>query len=214
MIVLIINIFIILAYSIYQGIVSLTLTLLFDRINADLFDDETSHDYGEDEDEDKPGNLKRIIMIILITCVFAAAIIALILVLVLKGSSIDDEGVPKGYNGYTVVDESDNKWNFEATLKKTENVKLPVNVDNSTNPEYQDLFLRVSMMNDQTYRIKINPISLNTTKCEELKMDINDCKLTSETMQYENVWEVPDDLLGNTKDDYSMRLSYGSFDHK
>ena len=191
-----------------------TIITLIYRINADLFDDETSQDYDEDEEEETSSNLKRIIMIILITCVFAAAIIALILVLVLKAGTTEIDGIPRGYNGYTIVSNDDFQWKYEAILQKTESVEIPIDIDDDTNPEYKDLKLKVSMMNSQTYRMKINPIFLNTSKCDEFSIDHNNCTLTSKTMDESNVWEVPDSILGNVQDDYSTRLQLGGFETK
>lgn len=129
------------------------------RINDAENKSEIEHDFDETEGERKDSR-KRCIMIILLICVFAAAILALILVLVLKSEG--DKAIPKGYNGYTIVEETDNKWNYEALFKKTKVANIPVPVDTPTNPESKNLMFRVSMMNDQTFRIKVNPVSSKT----------------------------------------------------
>jgi len=162
----------------------------FDRINKSI--PETR---DRDEPEDNKSR-KRCIIIVLLVCVLAAAITALILVLVFKGGS---GSVPNGVNGYTVHNPTDGKWFFEAFLQRTIDVKLPVEVDDTTNQEFKNLRMRVSMMNDHTFRMRINPVQ-NSTQNDGEPEDVNR-------------WEVPSDLMGNMKDDYGMRLIWGNFRH-
>ena len=140
---------------------------------------------------------------------FAAAIIALILVLVLKGDNSHNE-IESGYNGYSIIQEEDNKWYYEAFLERTREVSLPVPVDD-TNPEFTEAYLKVSMMNDQTFRLKVNPTATNQTKCDLLGMD--ECKPSHLTSDFHKVWELPDSYLGDVSDDYAMRLNWGGFDY-
>lgn len=136
---------------------------------------------------------KRCIIITITICALVAAITALVLVLVLQGSS----GIPNGYNGYSVESEVDGKWFYQAILKRTENVTAPVKAD-ADNVEFDDLKLRASMMNDHTVRLKINPVKPSSNGVDD----------------YEDIsrWEIPADLLGNTKEDYGMRLNWANFD--
>jgi hypothetical protein len=129
---------------------------------------------------------------------------------VLKGDSSKTD-VESGYNGYSITQELDNKWSYEALLERNRAITYPIDVNNETNPESHDLYLRVSMMNDQTYRLKANPVVVNSTKCDLLGM--NECKPTLGTVDHHNVWEVPDTLLGNTNDDTGMRLKWGGFSY-
>lgn len=55
------------------------------------------------------------------------------------------------------------------------------------------------MMNDHTFRFKINPVE------ESVGNDEDDPKEIPR-------WEVPEDLMGNIKDDYGMRLNWANFD--
>jgi len=117
-------------------------------------------------------------------------------VLVFKSSS--SSKIPKGYNGYTIESQpTDGKWYYEMLIRRTKNVTIPVPIDNVNNPEYPDLRYRVSMMNDKTFRIKINPINMPTAEngLNEIEDQVR--------------WEVPDNLFGNTKDDFGMRLQWG-----
>lgn len=160
----------------------------FERINKSMASD------TEDEEEVKKSK-KRCITIVIIVCVLVAAVLALILVLVLGRSSDDFK---KGYNPYTISNETDGMWYYQAILKRTESISYPVPVDNVTNPEFEDLKMRVSMMNDHTFRVRINPIkpgqNLSAEEVEEIKR-----------------WEVPDTLLGNMDDNYGMRLEWANF---
>ena len=122
-----------------------------------------------------------------------AAITALVLVIVLQGGG---SGIPKGHNGYTVEKEVDGKWYYQALLHRTKNLTFVVEPDDEKNPEFDDLKMRASMMNDHTVRFKINPIKVAKNGGEEAE----DIKR----------WEVPQEMLGNTKDDYGMRLIWAN----
>jgi len=123
-----------------------------------------------------------------------AAITALVLVLVLQGSG---GGIPAGYNAYSAEEEVDGKWYYEALLQRTQNVTAPVRPDED-NEEFGTLRMKASMMNDNTIRLKINPVTSNSNSLN----DAEDIKR----------WEIPTELLGNTKDDYGMRLNWANFD--
>lgn len=164
----------------------------FERINKST----PETDSKETEIEESKSR-KRCIIIVLLVCVLAAAITALILVLVFKSSG---NNIPKGYNGYTVeAVPTDGKWYYEFLIKRTKNYNCPVPINSTTNPEFSDLRYRISMMNDQTFRIKVNPIK---TATEDNGLD------EPEDMPR---WEVPDSLLGRVSDDYGMRLTWGNF---
>jgi alpha-glucosidase (family GH31 glycosyl hydrolase) len=139
---------------------------------------------------------KRCIIIVLVVCLLAAAITALILVLVFKGGS---GSVPNGINGFTVQDQQDGKWFFEAFIQRTNEINSPVEINPENNTEFKDLRMRVSMMNDHTFRIKLNPVKYFSTD-NELGSFMEDIPR----------WEVPDDLMGNVKDDYGMRLIWAN----
>lgn len=118
-------------------------------------------------------------MLVLIGCLFIAAVIALILVLVLK-SNDGSTDVPEGYNGYTVVSAKNGMWYYEANVTLSKSYTPPVVVDNVTNPQYKDLFMRASMMNDKTFRIKINPKPLAPTENAD---------------EFADRWEIPDSIF-------------------
>ena len=107
-------------------------------------------------------------------------------------------GIPKGYNGYSITQEVDGKWYHQALLHRDRNVTYPVTPDPDTNPEFDDLRMRASMMNDHTVRFRVNPIS-NTLNEEGEVQEIKR-------------WELPQELLGTTKDDYGMRLIWANFE--
>ena len=158
----------------------------FDRINKSMPEN------AAEREPDEAKSKKRCIIIVLLVCILAAAITALILVLVFKGGS----SVPKGYNGYSSSDQNDGMWFFQASLQRTRDVTIPVERDDS-NIEFENLKMRVSMMNDHTVRMRITPVKNATGgvgEAEEIKR-----------------WEVPDDLMGNMKDDYGMRLTWADF---
>lgn len=131
----------------------------------------------------------------------AAAITALILVLVLKGGSGGggNSDIPKGVNVYSVTSADDGMWYYNAVLKKTKNGTFPVTVDD-TNKLYKDLNYRVSMMNDQSYRLRVNPIKSAASDDEEDEAEPSEIR-----------WEIPDSLLGRTRDDYGMRHAWNRF---
>lgn len=159
----------------------------FQRINKSV------PETGERDPEDNKSR-RRCIIIVLLVCVLAAAITALILVLVFKGGS---NNIPNGYNGYTMQDSNNGKWFFNAILQRTKDVDIPVPIDNVTNPEFPNLRMRVSMMNDHTFRYRLNPVT-NITSNDGNWTDIKR-------------WEVPDSLMGNVKDDFGMRLTWANF---
>lgn len=160
----------------------------FERINKSFASD------GDEEDVKRESKRKCVI----ITCVviaLIAAILALVLVLVLKGSS---SSVADGYNSYAVVSEDIQDWYYESILNRTKNTKMSVPFDNVTNPEFDHLRMRVSMMNDHTYRLRINPVQLIEDSNNGTYKDIKR-------------WEVPQSVITDLKEDYSMRLKWGGF---
>lgn len=152
----------------------------------------------EREKEEEAGAKKRCIIIVLLICVLVAAVTALILVLVLKGS--DDDDLPRGYNNYLVETSENDKWKYEAIIVNNGTEAIPINETDW--PSFDNLKVKVSMMNDQSFRMKINPVLPPMAEGKRKLSEIED----------DNRWEVPDDLMGNTKDDYGMRLTWGSFD--
>ena len=111
-----------------------------------------------------------------------------------------DEG-----NGYKISCEQDNKWNYQALLEKN------IFADNETNLEYKNLFLRVSMMNDDTFRIKINPTKETETECKNLSL--KDDNFEENMNKFENIWEVPDNFFGKTDDFFDTTLKWNGFEH-
>ena len=57
------------------------------------------------------------------------------------------------------------------------------------------------MMNDQSYRLRINPI----------KSEASDDEEADDAAPSESRWEVPDSLFGKTRDDYGMRHAWNRF---
>lgn len=154
-----------------------------DSVNASLSDKLT--------EEERKTAKKRCITMVALICILVASLLVLILILVLKGSS--SSNIPKGYNPYSITQEIDGLWYWEALLKKTDNITLPVPA-NETNPLFENLKMRVSMMNDKTFRLKITPLKDNGNSDDEVTR-----------------WEVPEYLLGDVKDNYGMRLTWGDF---
>ena len=167
----------------------------FERINKSRPDTD-----GDNAEGNK--SRKRCIIVVLLVWVLAAAITALILVLVLKGGSGGGSDIPKGVNVYSISAAQDGMWYYDARLKQTKNGTFPVPVDDK-NQLYKDLNYRVSMMNDQTYRLRINPI-----KSESLD---EDDELEVEAGPSQSRWEITDSLLGKTQDDYGMRHAWNRF---
>jgi alpha-glucosidase (family GH31 glycosyl hydrolase) len=161
----------------------------FEKIN------ESFASKSSDEDEVKKESKRKCIIISCVIIALVAAILALILVLVLSGSR---SSLKNGYNSYEVTSVDSQDWYYESILVRTEDTDIPVSFDNVTNPEFDNLRMRVSMMNDHTYRLRINPVKM-----------VSD----SNNGTYENIkrWEVPQSVITDLKDDYSMRLKWGGF---
>ena len=172
----------------------------FQKINKTLNNPDSRGSMLRDEEEQSKSR-KRCIIIVLLVLVLAAAITALILVLVFKNDRSSDS-IGKGYDPYTVVgDPVNGKWYFEMFLNKTKELNIAVPT-NDTNPLEQELRYRASLVNFDSYntlRLKVNPIETVTDQNGvQSKID-------------KDVWEVPDDLLKGTSDDYGMRLSWAGF---
>ena len=172
----------------------------FQKINKTLNNPESRGSILHDEEEQSKSR-KRCIIIVLLVLVLAAAITALILVLVFKNNH-NSTIIPAGYNPYTVFGTpEDGKWYFEMFLNKTKDVEISVPT-NETNPLYQELRYRASLVNFDSYntlRLKVNPIeTVIDQNGNEAKVDMK-------------LWEVPDNLLQGTSDDYGMRLSWAGF---
>ena len=115
-------------------------------------------------------------MLSLLGIIVLVAVGVIILVLILKSNNQSDT-IPDGYNGYTITSSVNEMWYYEANLTRSRNYTPPVPIDDILNPEYKNLTMRVSMMNDKTFRIKIVPQMLG-----------NDGESVNDTER----WEVPD----------------------
>ena len=79
---------------------------------------------------------KRLIIIFLSIIVVLIAIGVLLLILFLKSS---DDSIKSGYNGYVIIESTNDKSSYSALIRKEKDVKYPVEVDNVTNPEFPEL---------------------------------------------------------------------------
>lgn len=146
------------------------------------------------EERHKEASKKKCVTVTAIIVVLVASFIALILVLIFGGAA--NTPIPRGINGYTTQRAKVSLWNYEALLMRTEDVNYPVPIGDK-NKEFENLRMRVSMMNDHTFRIRLNPIKPwlnNFSDAEDIPR-----------------WEVPNDMLGDTQDNFGMRLAWGNF---
>ena len=163
----------------------------YKRINKSVNDSFADQETEEEIEEKK--SRKRCVVIGILVGIMVVALFVLILVLAIKGGS---STVPDGLNPYTIDYEYDGMWYWQAMLKRTKNVTYPVPVGDE-NPVFENLKMRVSMMNDHTFRIRVNPV----------KSSENMTSTTEDITRF----EVPEYLLGNLQDDYGMRLAWGNF---